>query len=86
MEWLQRQKKGEKGTTWVAEETKLIEQDRVLLESAQPAYDRGEKFERSVSADFVTVLVRRVMELAETGRWKEDHRQLPQRHFVHLRG
>lgn len=86
MEWLQRGKKGDTGVTWVDRETRLIEQDRLLLESAQPAYDGGEKFERSVAADVVTVMVRRVMTLAGKGRWMQDRHVIPRRHIVHLRG
>jgi phenylpropionate dioxygenase-like ring-hydroxylating dioxygenase large terminal subunit len=87
LEWLQRQKNKHPGSvTWVDQETKLIEQDRLLLESAQPAYDRGDDFERSVGADFVTVMVRKVMSLAAGGRWQSDRTQLPKRHLVSLRG
>jgi phenylpropionate dioxygenase-like ring-hydroxylating dioxygenase large terminal subunit len=86
MEWMQRQKPGITGMTWVEQETKLIEQDRVLLESAQTWYDLSDDFERSVSADFVTVLVRKVMAMAGTGNWKQNCHQLPKRRLVHLRG
>ncbi len=86
MEWLQRGKRDAGGVTWVEQETKLIEQDRVLLESSQPWYDVGDDFEHSVAADFVTVLVRRVMAAAQNGRWMEERHQLPQRRIVHVRG
>lgn len=86
MEWLQRKKKGEHSVTWIEQEPLLITQDRVLLESAQPAYDAGDDFERSVSADFVTMMVRKVVALAESGRWKQDREQvLPKRHLVKSR-
>lgn len=85
MEWLQRGKKRASGITWVDQEPKLIEQDRLLLESAQPSYDAGDAFERSVGADRVTVMVRRVVALAASGRWHEDRGKLPQRLIVHLR-
>jgi nitrite reductase/ring-hydroxylating ferredoxin subunit len=87
MEWLQRMKAGSSpGVSWIEEETRLIEQDRLLLESAQPWYDTGEDFEHHVPADGITVLIRRAMALAAADRWSAEWQQLPRRQLVRYRG
>jgi phenylpropionate dioxygenase-like ring-hydroxylating dioxygenase large terminal subunit len=86
LEWLQHNPKGAEGITWVEKETRLIEQDRLLLESAQPAYGPGAGFsERSVPADFVTMLVRRALRASAQPDWRAELRHLPGRRIVRLR-
>jgi SAM-dependent methyltransferase len=54
---------------WSHREPKIFRQDRVVLESSQPWYDRdGGSFERSVEADVSTLLARRIVELATRRR------------------
>jgi phenylpropionate dioxygenase-like ring-hydroxylating dioxygenase large terminal subunit len=85
MEWLWREDKGN-GVTWVDEEPKLITQDRVILESSQPWYDRsGDDFERSVEADHPTLLVRQVLRLAEAGQWESRRGSLARRRVIRVR-
>lgn len=85
MEWLMRRAKGPHSVKWVDKEQKIAEQDRLLLESAQPNYDQGDDFEQSVPTDFITMMVRRVMTLANSGRWHADRGKLPRRRIVQIR-
>ena len=85
MEWLMRGAKGPHSVKWVDKEPKIAEQDRILLESAQPAYDQNDDFEQSVPTDFITMMVRQVVALANSGRWHEDRRKLPRRRVVQIR-
>lgn len=86
LEWLQREKKAAPGVRWVEQETRLIEQDRLLLESAQPAYDElGSAFERSVPADYVTLMIRRVLRLANQPGWRGELAKLKTRRLVRIR-
>jgi nitrite reductase/ring-hydroxylating ferredoxin subunit len=85
LEWLWREPKGT-GVTWVEDEPKLIAQDRAVLESSQPWYDReGDGFERSVEADLPTLLVRQVIALAEAGQWEHKRASLPRRRVISVR-
>ncbi|WP_438028528.1 Rieske 2Fe-2S domain-containing protein [Sorangium sp. So ce233] len=71
---------------WSKQEPKIFAQDRILLESAQPWYDRGGgTFERSVEADASSLLVRRVVELAARGAWESTRASLPKRRLVGVR-
>ena len=57
---------------WVAKEPAIFRQDRVLLESATPAYAAAETWsERSVEADAPTLLLRRIVGWAARGEWDE---------------
>jgi hypothetical protein len=85
VEWLTRQREGS-GATWLDAEPKTIEQDRLLQESAQFNYDlEGAGFERSVPADYATLLARKVLKLAESGQWEAGRTSLVQRKLVHVR-
>lgn len=87
VEWLMHEASmGRSGVTWTDEEPEVFAQDRCILESAQPWYDRDRRdFERSVEADACTLLVRRIVALAEQGRWEEKRSSLPQRRIVPVR-
>ena len=74
-----------KPVLWSSREPKIFLQDRLLLESSQPAYDRSDDFEKSVEADASTLLARRIWELAERGAWEEGRTKLPARRVVHVR-
>ena len=70
---------------WTAREPIIFAQDRRLLESAQPEYERtGGSFERSVAADTATSMVRRIFALAAKGQWDEDALRVPGRRIVKL--
>jgi|KBSMisStaDraftv2_1062788.scaffolds.fasta_scaffold93473_2 phenylpropionate dioxygenase-like ring-hydroxylating dioxygenase large terminal subunit len=84
IEWLLRQLDG--GVTWMNDEPKTLEQDRILQESAQINYDiEGDCFERSVAADYATLLARKILHLAERGAWETGRATLTQRKLVHVR-
>ena len=72
---------------WTSREPKILRQDRVLLESSQPWYDRqpDASFERSVEADTSTLLCRQIYELAASGTWNEKWSSLPRRRVVDVR-
>ena len=71
---------------WADETPEIFEQDRLVLESAQLAFDReGHGFERSVEADAPTLLARRVYALASEGRWAEGRSALTQRRVLKVR-
>jgi hypothetical protein len=71
---------------WTAREPTIFTQDRRLLESAQPEYERtGGSFERSVAADTATLMVRRIAALAAEGQWPEGAARMPPRRIVKLR-
>jgi phenylpropionate dioxygenase-like ring-hydroxylating dioxygenase large terminal subunit len=73
--------------SWTDEDPEVLAQDRRLLESSQPWYDRaGDAFERSVEADGSTLLVRRIIALAARGEWEAKRASLPQRRLVPIRG
>ena len=71
--------------SWTNREPRIFRQDRSLLEAAQPWYegraDAG--FERSVEADWSTLLVRRVVDLAARGLWPSA--EVPGRRVVEVR-
>jgi phenylpropionate dioxygenase-like ring-hydroxylating dioxygenase large terminal subunit len=72
---------------WSPLEPKVFKQDRVLIESCQPWYDRepDARFERSVEADASTLMVRRIYEMALAGTWHEKWPSLPKRRLVDVR-
>ena len=73
---------------WSSHEPEVIRQDRVLLESSQPWYDRARdqaSFERSVAADASTLLFRRIHEMAVDGSWHQQWSTLPRRRVVGVR-
>jgi phenylpropionate dioxygenase-like ring-hydroxylating dioxygenase large terminal subunit len=70
---------------WSSREPKIIRQDRVLIESSQPWYDRDQSFESSVEADASTLLLRRIHDMAIAGTWPEKWSSLPRRRLVDVR-
>jgi|HubBroStandDraft_1064217.scaffolds.fasta_scaffold05042_7 nitrite reductase/ring-hydroxylating ferredoxin subunit len=85
-DWLWRRGDGS-GVTWWDEEPKIVSEDRHIVESSQPAFERyGHSFERSVEADFTSYLVREVVALAAAGEWETRRKSLPQRRIVRYRG
>lgn len=71
---------------WTHQKPKVFEQDRILLESAQPWYDNAENnFERSVAADTPTLMVRRIIQLYSEGTWQEKRSRFQQRRIVTVR-
>ena len=45
----------------------------------------GHEFERSVEADYSMLLVRRIVELAESGLWETKRNALTQRRILEIR-
>jgi phenylpropionate dioxygenase-like ring-hydroxylating dioxygenase large terminal subunit len=70
---------------WSRREPVIFRQDRVLLESAQPWYDHGSRFECSVPPDASTLLARRILDLAERGEWQAATNGFPARRIVDTR-
>jgi phenylpropionate dioxygenase-like ring-hydroxylating dioxygenase large terminal subunit len=68
-------------------EPRVIREDRVLLESSQPWYDREpeQRFERSVEADTSTLMLRRIHGMVAAGTWPEKWSSLPRRRLVEIR-
>lgn len=86
VEWLVRQPGDTPGVEWWPEETRTMQQDRVLQESAQVNYSRATAaFEHSVPADYATLLVRKILKIAAAGRWPQDRGTLVQRKLVMVR-
>lgn len=86
VEWMVRQVGDTPCVDWEPEETRTMQQDRILQESAQLNYSReGSAFERSVPADYATLLVRKILKLADEGRWPADRGTLVQRKLVMVR-
>ena len=87
LEWLYTHaSEGAAQVAWSAAEPEVFVQDRRILESAQPWYDReGGDFERSVEADASTLLARKIVDLASRGEWETKRSSLPQRRLVRVR-
>lgn len=86
IEWMWRKRGNEPCVEWCADEPRVIEQDRLLQESAQRNYaNSGKDFERSVPADFATLLTRKVIDLARQGKWDSDRHSLVQRKLLLVR-
>jgi nitrite reductase/ring-hydroxylating ferredoxin subunit len=87
IEWLTRKRGNAHCVEWCPDEPKTLEQDRVLQESAQLNYIRtGGDFERSVPADYATLLSRKILNLAKKGEWNQAGREsLVQRKLVLVR-
>ncbi|MGZ3696170.1 MAG: Rieske 2Fe-2S domain-containing protein [Bdellovibrionota bacterium] len=72
---------------WVGEGRDIIDEDQVILEAIQIAYDEeGEVFERSVESDTPTLTLRRIMKLAEAGEWDLKKYPGPQSRVISLPG
>ena len=73
--------------TWWSREPTVIREDRLLLESSQPWYDREpeQPFERSVAADASTLMVRRIYDMVLAGTWGQKWTSLPKRRLVDVR-
>jgi hypothetical protein len=72
--------------TWTARPSHVFAEDRAILESAQPWYDRADgAFEHSVEADAAALLARRNVALARSGDWETGRSRLPQRRIVSVR-
>jgi phenylpropionate dioxygenase-like ring-hydroxylating dioxygenase large terminal subunit len=69
---------------WTDHEPRILAQDRILLEGAE-ARASADALERSVEADWSTLLLRRVVALAERGEWPEGRSSLPARRVVEVR-
>ena len=64
----------------------IFRQDRVVMESADHWTRKiGHEFERSVEADYSMLLVRRIVELAESGLWETKRNALTQRRILEIR-
>ncbi len=73
-------------TRFTRREHVIFRQDRRVMESAERwTREIGHDFERSVEADFPMLLVRRIVELAESGRWEEKRASLPPRRVIRIR-
>jgi len=87
IEWLMADLNGQPGSvTWEPGANTTMNQDRLVLESAQKNYDRaGADFERSVPADFPLLLMRKAIALASNGEWEARRHELTQRKLVRVR-
>ncbi|MEZ5920182.1 MAG: aromatic ring-hydroxylating dioxygenase subunit alpha [Parvularculaceae bacterium] len=86
MEWLQRTKSAGHSIQYVEEDPVINVEDRIVLESSQPWYDQcGNEFERHVEADQSTMMVRKVIASAETGKWNEARANMKQRRLITFR-
>ena len=87
LEWLYtKAAEGAAQVAWSDAEPEVFVQDRRIVESAQPWYDReGGDFERSVEADASTLLARKIVALASRGEWETKRSSLPQRRLVRVR-
>ena len=87
LEWLYtKAAEGEAQVAWSDAEPEIFVQDRRIVESSQPWYDReGGAFERSVEADASMLLARKIVELASRGEWETKRSSLPQRRLVRVR-
>jgi len=65
-------------------ELKILEQDRIMLESARPWVDKRRDFERSVVSDFPQLLARRLGQAALSG--KRDDLNVDRRRVFEVRG
>ena len=65
-------------------ELKILEQDRIMLESARPWVDKRRDFERSVVSDFPQLLARRLSQAALSG--KRGHFDFDRRRVFEVRG
>lgn len=70
---------------WTAREPVIFAQDRRLLESIRTSSGARRDTELSVSADFATLLARRIMALAGEGRWCPGEPSLQVRRVVRVR-
>jgi hypothetical protein len=71
---------------WSDDEPEIFRQDRLLIESAQFAYEKeGFDFEKSVEADAATLLVRQIVRLVEEEKWEKSRSTLRQRRIVRAR-
>lgn len=87
IEWLMVDLKGEPGTVvWDDSHNTTLNQDRMILESAQKNHDiTGLEGERSVPADFPQLLLRKAVALASDDEWESRRHELPQRKLVRVR-
>lgn len=56
---------------WLDEVPQILEEDREVLEVLQQTSDAEDAVERSVEADAVGLLARKIVALARSGRWQE---------------
>lgn len=84
LEWLFTTKKGT-GVTWYAEDLSIFNQDRIVVERADPYYQvHGDDFECSVEADASKLMVRQIVRLAEAGAWDEKRSRLKPRRLIQV--
>lgn len=70
---------------WSDEEPKVLAQDRIV-ETSQRWYEGdGVEFERSVEADYPTLLARKIVAMARLGEWLDKRESLPRRRLVNVR-
>lgn len=68
------------------EEPEILRQDRILMESAEPAYaGEGAFREQHVEADAPGLLLRKILGWAARGEWEERRATLPERRIVRVR-
>ncbi|MGK4004070.1 aromatic ring-hydroxylating dioxygenase subunit alpha [Sorangium sp. So ce1036] len=69
-----------------AREPTILRQDRILLESAEPAYaGEGAFREQHVEADAPMLLLRRILGWAARGEWEARRASLPERRLIRVR-
>ena len=86
LEWLMQSRDRQQGVEWLGSENLTLNQDRVLLESAQANYDRaGAEFERHVPADFPPLQARRILALVRDGAWPARRHEVVERKLVLVR-
>ena len=74
------------GVEWKGADNATLQEDRVLLESAQGNYERGgADFERHAPADYPPLLARRLLALARDGEWPARREDIVPRKLVLVR-
>jgi nitrite reductase/ring-hydroxylating ferredoxin subunit len=85
-EWLFAAGPGSGEVEWSDAAPVVLEQDRLVLEAAEPAYrETLGSFERSVEADAAPLMARRIVRLAAAGRWPGELRDTDARRVVSVR-
>ena len=70
---------------WSGDEPKVLAQDRIVETSQRWYEDDCAEFERSVEADYPTLLARKIVAMARRGEWFEKRGSLPRRRLVNVR-
>jgi nitrite reductase/ring-hydroxylating ferredoxin subunit len=84
MEFAMRVNSKKREILWTDDEGGINQQDRIV-ESGLQWYDDAESFERSVEADYPTLLIRQIYGLLAKGSWEEKREKLTKRRVIRVR-